>query len=623
MVLRARLFGGDEMDAPGTSGWYKGAVLEGGVTMRVPGMSRRELLRGGAAAVVASCGVAGRGETTTAGRLELSVMGEPDLMVAYVGEVEATRTVMARAGSTWRPAGAGRGTGCEVALRPGSGGMGSPGTGVVVRAAGEAVQRIHLRWRRALPESARVLGDAWERSYGELEWLPMQAERVLPWYGLVQVGEATSGFGVKVGAASFAFWQVDPEGISLWLDLRNGANGVLLGKRELRAAVITVVAGEAGESAFAVTRRLCTAMAEGVAVPSRRGRMPLNMIFGSNDWYYAYGQNTPEGILRDAALMRELAPPGEARPFTVIDDGYQDATRFPSMARLAEEIRRQEVAPGVWIRPLRAAAGTKPGMLLPAARWGGAEVVPAQDAAPAYDPTVPEGMAAIAAVVREACGWGYDLIKHDFSTYELLGQWGSQMGASPTRGSWHMSDRTRTNAEVITALYGEIRRACGEERVLLGCNTVGHLAVGHFDAQRTGDDVSGRVWERTRRMGVNTLAFRLPQHGVFFRVDADCVPVTPDVPWRMTAQWMQAVAQSGSVLLVSPDPKAVGAEQRRAMREAFALCVSGSSGGPASEPVDWMSTRTPREWREARETSRYEWLEEGGASPFSIGVAMS
>ena len=37
---------------------------------------------------------------------------------------------------------------------------------------------------------------------------------------------------------------------------------------------------------------------------------------------------------------------------------------------------------------------------------------------------------------------------------------------------------------------------------------------------RTGDDTSGRIWERTRRMGVNTLAFRLPQHNAFYHIDA-------------------------------------------------------------------------------------------------------
>ncbi|PYT32182.1 MAG: hypothetical protein DMG58_10690 [Acidobacteria bacterium] len=42
---------------------------------------------------------------------------------------------------------------------------------------------------------------------------------------------------------------------------------------------------------------------------------------------------------------------------------------------------------------------------------------------------------------------------------------------------------------------------------------------------------SGRDWNRTRRMGVNTLAFRGVQHGAFFATDADCVGIMAAVPW--------------------------------------------------------------------------------------------
>ena len=525
---------------------------------------------------------------------------QPSLVRVQTGDAETETHVLAASGAEWR------GAGVVLRLQP----IGRE-TALTLSAPGMAVQRLHLRWKGEISPEALVLGDAWERSYGDLAWLPMQAERVLPWYCLVQHGGQTGGYGVKVGAAALAFWQVDPEGISLWLDVRNGGNGVRLGGRELTVATAVTEAGAPDDSAFTVARRLCDSMAHGTAVPSGRGGRPLDTVFGSNDWYYAYGHNTPDGILRDAALMRELAPQGRVRPFTVIDDGYQDRSRFPSMERLAEGIRQKDVVPGVWIRPLRANSTSKPGILLPATRFRHRAGEPALLA---YDPTVPEGMAAIVAVVREACGWGYDLIKHDFSTVEFLGQWGSAMGASPTIPGWHCNDQTRTNAEVLTELYREIRRACGPERLVLGCNTVGHLAVGLFDAQRTGDDVSGNDWERTRRMGVNTLAFRLPQHGTFFRVDADCVPITPKVPWEQTEQWLRAVAESGTVLLVSPDPAAVGDVQKRAIRDAFAVCA----GRAGSEPLDWTATRTPERWRDRSGTQTYAWLEPQGARPFSI-----
>jgi alpha-galactosidase len=538
--------------------------------------------------------------------LHLPVLAQPDLAFAFAGDVETGRYNLSRAGSAWT--GSSRAAGVRVDFLPGP-----QQSKVSLESPTLPVQRIHLRWKVRFPADVLALGDAWERSYGDLEWRPLQAERALPWYTMLHSKEQTAGMGVKTGAGSFAFWQVDPSGISLWLDIRNGGNGVQLGDRKLQMATIVTHIGAGGEGAFTATQSLCRAMTEGTKIPGKRGVTSLDVIYGSNDWYYAYGKNTQDGILRDADLIRSLAPATGDKPFTVIDDGYQDRSRFPSLQKLATEIRSRQVIPGIWIRPLRAAAKTGSTLLLPAARWNG----PASEQAPlAYDPTIPEALEAAAAVATEACEWGFDLIKHDFTTFELLGQWGSQMGASPTQGNWHFNDRTLTNAEIVTAMYRRLRASCGEERVILGCNTVGHLSVGIFDASRTGDDVSGKEWERTRRTGVNTLAFRMPQHKTFYSLDADCVPLTPEVPWSMSRQWLEAVANSGSVLLVSPDPRAIGKEQKDALREAFERCVHR----PSSEPLDWIETRTPHAWRSSVRPYNYDWILEEGESPFPIGI---
>jgi alpha-galactosidase len=211
--------------------------------------------------------------------------------------------------------------------------------------------------------------------------------------------------------------------------------------------------------------------------------------------------------------------------------------------------------------------------------------------------------------------WGYDLIKHDFTTYELLGQWGNEMGPSPTVDGWGFQDRGKTNAEIVAELYRDIRATVGENRIVIGCNSVGHLSAGIFDGSRTGDDVSGRNWERTRRMGVNTLGFRLPQNGIFFATDADCVPITPDIPWSFTEQWLRAVAESGSILLISPQPGAIGAEQKRAIRTAFSQCASNHQ---PSVPADWITSRTPEHWTTGSSHRNYAWLSADGASPFGV-----
>src|ERR1700722_8508380 len=45
-----------------------------------------------------------------------------------------------------------------------------------VNAPGVPLQFIHLRWREPVSESLAVLGDQWERSYGDLGWRNMVPE---------------------------------------------------------------------------------------------------------------------------------------------------------------------------------------------------------------------------------------------------------------------------------------------------------------------------------------------------------------------------------------------------------------------------------------------------------------
>lgn len=470
--------------------------------------------------------------------------------------------------------------------------------------------RIHLRWRAAVKPDLLILSDAWERSYGDLGWQQIVAERPLPWYFCTFDGKALHGYGVATGASALAFWQCDGDGVSLWLDVRNGGKGVLLGERKVSLATIIVHQGWEEEAPFQGLQAFCKSMCS-------KPRLPVEAIYGSNDWYYAYGENSADGILRDATLMGELAKGLGPRPFTVIDDGWQNPKKFPDMAALALRIRDHGVRPGIWVRPLQANAETNTALLLPPERFPNA---PVQEGAPAYDPTIPEALDHALAKIRQAVDWKYDLVKHDFSTYELLGQWGKDMLASPALPGWSFHDRSKTTAEVMRDLYIAIRKAAGDQTILIGCNVMGHLSAGIFEGQRIGDDVSGKDWERTRRMGVNALTYRLPQHKTFFAADADCVPVTRAVPWNLTKEWLKLVANSGTALLVSPDPQAIGPEQKQALKEAFAVA---STGGSKSVPADWLETRTPAVWHaslpgKATLRTRYRWLASEGASPFQV-----
>jgi len=232
------------------------------------------------------------------------------------------------------------------------------------------------------------------------------------------------------------------------------------------------------------------------------------------------------------------------------------------------------------------------------------------------DLTLPENLSLIRDDVARVRSWGYDLIKHDFSTYDVFAKWGSEMGAELTTGGWHFADQSLTNAEIILRLYRTLREGAGDA-VLLGCNTIGHLAAGLFELQRTGDDTSGRVWERTRRMGINTLAFRLPQHGTFFASDADCAAHTDQTPWDLDRQFLDLVARSGTALFISVDPQTIQPAQKAVFRTAMQTALSGGTPG-GCEPLDWLHTTAPRTWRFGQETVTYNWEEPAGAYPMRV-----
>lgn len=516
----------------------------------------------------------------------------PDAVVARMAS--GAMLTLARAGTEWTA------PGLAVTTEIIGGAMGAR-LPVVIESTRQDLANLHLRWTWQIGTDPLVLGDAWERAYADLGWRGLVPERVLPWYFLLRHGGRLTGFGVETQPNSFCFWQCDAHGVSLWLDLGSGGEPAQLAGRRLTACRITMaerpLAAPMTPLVHAFCRRLCPAP-----------RLPHSPIIGSNDWNYAYGKNNADGILRDARLMAELAPTG-CRPFVVIDDGWQDRTRFPDLAGLADRLRGAGTRPGIWIRPLRAERGVD-GALLPPARFGDN-----QDVVRAYDPSTSSGLAAAVRSIAVARAQGYQFIKHDFSSYDLLGQWGRDMVARPARPGWRFGDPSRTTAEIVLGFYRALRVAAGDDCLVLGCNTFGHLAAGLFEMQRIGDDTSGKDWERTRRYGVNALAFRVAQHRAFFHADPDIVAVTRDVPWALTKQWLDVVARSGTSLFVAPQPDAITPDVKSALRAAIATAVRGGTGCP----IDEANTTTPERWTfsDGIDDVSYRWCEPRGADPFA------
>ena len=478
---------------------------------------------------------------------------------------------------------------------------------VVVESPTQPLHFIRLEWNLSVAGGV-VLADEWERTYGDESFRPAQPEKKMPWYCIHHQGDQPFCFGVRTGCRSLCYWQGGGPVLRLTMDTRSGGVGVLLGDRSLHAADIVVLKGKAGDSVFITGRRFCGRMCE-------TPRLPRQPVYGINDWYYAYGNNNPELILRQTALMTELAPDPGNRPFSVVDAGWASYSpyhpgdggwnddfsrpndKFKDMGKLAADIRKLGMQPGLWMRPLCASYKDPATLLLPA--------IPGRDdpKSPVLDPTIEENLQRIKHNIALYRQWGYELVKHDYTSYDIFGKWGSQMEEDMTTPGWRFRDNTRTTAEIIFGLYNAIREAAGN-MYLIGCNTLSHLSAGLFELNRTGDDTSGKEWARTRKMGVNTLGFRMIQHDIFYAADGDCVGLTQDVPWDKTRQWMQLVAGTGTPLFISAQPEVVGAEQKALIRECFSMAARRL---PAGEPLDWLTNPQPARWKLDGKIREFDW----------------
>jgi alpha-galactosidase len=263
------------------------------------------------------------------------------------------------------------------------------------------------------------------------------------------------------------------------------------------------------------------------------------------------------------------------------------------MPALAQHVCEAGARPGVWIRLLQAPADAPKSW-----RLGRDSRV--------LDPSVPAVRARVAADVARLRAWGYQMIKHDYSTFDLTGRWGFDMRDSVCSDGWSFADRGKTTAEVILDHYHSIREAAGDSVLILGCNTVSHLSAGVFELNRTGDDTGGQEWSRLRKMGVNTLAYRAVQHGTFYAADPDCVALTKrgDIPWDKLNQWLTLASRSGMPLFLSVRPEDLDDAQVQAIRAALAVAARRPL---LAEPLDWLDTEIPRRWRILGREASFDW----------------
>lgn len=464
-----------------------------------------------------------------------------------------------------------------------------------VTAKNDKVKFIELEWCFDSDEDLYVLGDVWERSYGELEFKKLcDNDRYMPWYFIATDKTKCFCFGVKTQPNAFISFSYTSDGIKALIDCRNGGCGVELNGRKLHIATFVYKKYDSAD-VYANLHDYCKTLCDNPTLPTER-------VYGGNNWYYAYGKSCYGEIISDTKLQAELAKEIENKPFEVIDDCWEINScegpwipneKFGDMKKLADEIREIGARPGIWVRLLhnRDTSITDEMRIL---RNGKREYL---------DPTHPEVKTYIKSDIERIKSWGYELLKHDFTTFDLFGSWGKDLNETITIiDDWHFYDRTKTNAEIVLDLYRLIKEAAGD-MYIIGCNTVSHLCAGLVQINRTGEDTSGREWARTKKMGVNTLAFRLAQNEAFYMCDADCVGILDDnIPWEKNKQWLHLLSYSNTPLFVSCADKLTD-EQKKDLTQAYRVYQDIHT----IKPIDIFENLTPSKWEIDNKIIEYHW----------------
>ena len=448
-----------------------------------------------------------------------------------------------------------------------------------------------------------VLSDTWERGYGDLSWHSPSPNEKMPWYFAARDRAKTYCYGVKTGANAFCFWSMEDDKIILTIDARNGLNPMEFdGELELCTLTYAEYTGDAFEALCDFCKKMCD-----------RPMLPKRQIFGGNDWYCNYGDNSYEKIIIHTKRIVECAKNCSQKPYMVIDDGWEIChhqsenddeyynggpwryanDHFYDMKKTADAIKSEGAIPGIWLRPLWTVE-----------KYPKDYILKSKGIKDTLDPSHPEVLKLIMRDIKILKDWGYKLIKHDFTSYDIFGCWGFEMTEDVFRDKIEFYDKTKTTAQIIKGLYAAIREAAGDDILVMGCNTISHLSAGIFDIQRTGDDTSGLDFERTKKYGINTLAFRMCQHNAFYAVDADCVGITKHIDWDTNKKWLDVLSKSGTPLFVSIAEDSYNDEIRQDVTKAMELADKNHM---ISKPLDWFETKTPKKWESSVGIDEYEW----------------
>jgi alpha-galactosidase len=446
---------------------------------------------------------------------------------------------------------------------------------LTVYPSGSPIKYLKLRWRGELNFVEKVYGDQWERAGvngAYLEWRSVMANRILPWFTYLYADKKTACYGVKTGADSFAYWRVDTHGITLFVNLCCGNEGVNLTEPLLALEVVELF-GEKNEDVYSVAKRFSSIMCE-------KPVLPKEPIFGVNNWYWAYGEISQEVVEKETDYLMEMCKGTKHRPYMVVDDGWQiNRTfssppyiggpwnhcneKFESLDKMVKYIHGKGAKAGIWFRPLLTMGVCSSEAVLEYKSANGGGLI--------LDPSHPYTLEHVYNDAKMFSDLGFDLLKHDFTVMDVngFGLSADNNATSIFKEGRKFYDKTKTTATIIKNLYKAIQRGFGDKDII-ACNTISHLTAGIHSIYRAGNDNSGYAFEWTRRDGINSV-MRLPLNNTFYNVDPDCAAFTEKTHARENLDFLRMCAVTGMTAFASVKPGILSKEEIKEINEIFKI----------------------------------------------------
>ena len=326
-------------------------------------------------------------------------------------------------------------------------------------------------------------------------------------------------------------------------------------------------------------------------------------------WYYYYTKISEEIILSNLHEIKTRKLPIE---FFQIDDGYQNEIgdwtvvneKFPRGVRfLAEEIKKQDLRPGIWLAPFLVRKKSSFFTLYPEAVLKDAKGNPVAaiwnplwgfDYTYTLDVTHPKSIEFLETLFQTFTrDYGYNYLKLDFL-------FSASLQGVPYNKRLTPAERYRQALELI-------RKVVGKNTFLLGCGAPLIPSIGIFDGMRIGCDVTPFWYPEIKRRllsdkhalstekGLINTINRSFMHRNWWLNDPDCLIVRKEKNKMNPAQTIlmaTVMAMSGGILLVSDN--LVTIEQDRIEILEKTLQLSKLCQGKRSIPLGMFGGSFPR-----------------------------